>query len=128
VTTPAGTPIHPQFRISSGRSIRFTDSDGRNDDALLLSPWQDSLFALGPMWAPLADHAHLVAIDVPGFCHSGRRDDLLSPSAMGEFALPRAHAALRFCDSDRQWVVTGSAAASAVGGAAANASTGWDVK
>jgi hypothetical protein len=41
----------------------------------------------------------------------GRNDD----------ALP-----LRFCDSDRQWVVTGLAAACAVGGAAAAASTGRD--
>jgi pimeloyl-ACP methyl ester carboxylesterase len=78
VTTPAGTPTHPQFRIIDGPSIRFTESEGRNDDALLLSPWPESLFALEPIWAPLADHAHLVAIDLPGFCHSERRDDLLS--------------------------------------------------
>jgi hypothetical protein len=70
VTTPVGTPIHPQFRIINGLSIRFTESEGRNGDALLLSPWPDSLFALEPIWAPLADHAHLVARNLPGFCHS----------------------------------------------------------
>jgi hypothetical protein len=45
VKTPAGTPIHPQFRIIDGRSIRFAESEGRNDDALLVSPWPESLFA-----------------------------------------------------------------------------------
>ena len=47
---------------------------------------------------------------------------------MGELALPHSQAALRFCDSDRQWVATGFAAASAVDGAAAGASTGWDAR
>ena len=37
------------------------------------------------MWSRLAEHAHLVAIDLPGFGHSERRDELLTPSAMGEF-------------------------------------------
>jgi hypothetical protein len=44
VTTSAGTPIHPQFRIIDGLSIRFAESEGRNDDALPLrfsdSDWQ----------------------------------------------------------------------------------------
>jgi pimeloyl-ACP methyl ester carboxylesterase len=48
----------------------------------------------------LAEHAHLVAVDLPGFGHSTRRDDLLSPRAMGqflvrladEFGLDRPHA------------------------------------
>jgi pimeloyl-ACP methyl ester carboxylesterase len=37
------------------------------------------------MWSRLAEHAHLVAIDLPGFGHSERRNDLLTSSAMGEF-------------------------------------------
>jgi pimeloyl-ACP methyl ester carboxylesterase len=37
------------------------------------------------MWATLAEHARLVAIDLPGFGASERREDLLSPRAMGEF-------------------------------------------
>ena len=69
MTTPAGTPIHPQFRIIDGLSIRFTEHEGRNNAAL----------------------------------------------------------PLRSSDSGRQWVVTGLAAACAVGGAAAGASTGRDV-
>jgi pimeloyl-ACP methyl ester carboxylesterase len=37
------------------------------------------------MWATLAGHARLVAVDLPGFGASQRRDDLLSPRAMGRF-------------------------------------------
>jgi pimeloyl-ACP methyl ester carboxylesterase len=37
------------------------------------------------MWASLAEHARLFAIDLPGFGASERRDALLSPSAMGQF-------------------------------------------
>jgi pimeloyl-ACP methyl ester carboxylesterase len=43
------------------------------------------VYAFAPMWAALADHARLFAIDLPGFGASERRDDLLSPRAMGEF-------------------------------------------
>jgi pimeloyl-ACP methyl ester carboxylesterase len=37
------------------------------------------------MWATLAEHARLFAIDLPGFGASERREDLLSPRAMGGF-------------------------------------------
>jgi len=37
------------------------------------------------MWASLAEHARLFAVDLPGFGASERREDLLSPRAMGEF-------------------------------------------
>jgi pimeloyl-ACP methyl ester carboxylesterase len=37
------------------------------------------------MWNTLAEHARLFAIDLPGFGASERRDDLLSPRAMGGF-------------------------------------------
>ena len=43
-----------------GLSIRFAESDSRNDDALVVSPWPESLLAFEPIWARLADHAHLV--------------------------------------------------------------------
>jgi len=36
VTTSAGTPIHPQFRIIGGRPVRFAEREGRDDDALPL--------------------------------------------------------------------------------------------
>jgi pimeloyl-ACP methyl ester carboxylesterase len=79
--------IRPQFRTIDGLSIRFAQSEQRDDHALLLSPWPESLFAFEPIWGRLAEHTHLVAIDLPGFGHSQRRDGLLSPRAMGEFVI-----------------------------------------
>jgi pimeloyl-ACP methyl ester carboxylesterase len=73
-----------------GLTIRFAESDDRDDHALLLSPWPESLLAFDQMWARLADRTHLVAIDLPGFGHSERRDTLLSPRAMGEFVIRAA--------------------------------------
>jgi pimeloyl-ACP methyl ester carboxylesterase len=88
----ADTPIETRFRTIDGLSIRFAESEDRVDDALLLSPWPESLFAFEPTWALLAEHAHLVAIDLPGFGHSQRRDELLAPRAMGEFVIRVADA------------------------------------
>ncbi|SDW44622.1 Pimeloyl-ACP methyl ester carboxylesterase [Amycolatopsis xylanica] len=78
--------IKTRFRTIDGISIRYTESDGPRDvEALLLSPWPESLYAFDATWAKLADHAHLIAVDLPGFGHSELREDLLSPRAMGEF-------------------------------------------
>jgi pimeloyl-ACP methyl ester carboxylesterase len=84
--------IQPEFRTIDGLSIRFAESEDREDHALLLSPWPESLFAFEPTWARLAEDAHLVAVDLPGFGHSQRRDALLSPRAMGEFVIRIADA------------------------------------
>jgi pimeloyl-ACP methyl ester carboxylesterase len=84
--------IQPQFRTIDGLSIRFAQSEQRDDHALLLSPWPESVFAFEPTWARLAEHTHLVAIDLPGFGHSQRRDGLLSPQAMGKFVIRIADA------------------------------------
>ena len=81
-----------QFRVIDGLTVRFAQSEDRDDHALLLSPWPESLLAFEPMWARLAEYAHLVAIDLPGFGHSQRRDALLSPRAMGEFIIRAADA------------------------------------
>jgi pimeloyl-ACP methyl ester carboxylesterase len=81
----SNTPIQMQFRTIDGLTIRFAESEDRDDHALLLSPWPESLLAFEQMWAALAEHMHLVAIDLPGFGHSQRCDALLSPRAMGEF-------------------------------------------
>jgi len=86
------TPIETRFRTIDGLSIRFAESEDRGDHALLLSPWPESLFAFEPTWARLAEHTHLVAIDLPGFGHSQRRDALLSPRAMGDFVIRLADA------------------------------------
>jgi pimeloyl-ACP methyl ester carboxylesterase len=81
------TSIEPQFRTIDGLKIRFAESEHRDDHALLLSPWPESLHAFDQMWHRLAEHAHLVAVDLPGFGHSERRDSLLAPRAMGEFVV-----------------------------------------
>ena len=79
--------IQPQYRIIDGLSIRSAESEDRDEHALLLSPWPESLYAFDPTWLRLAEHTHLVAIDLPGFGRSQRRDALLSPRAMGEFVI-----------------------------------------
>jgi len=79
-----------RFRTIDGLTIRFAESEDRDDHALLLSPWPESLLAFEQVWARLGELAHLVAIDLPGFGHSQRRDALLSPRAMGEFVVRAA--------------------------------------
>jgi len=86
------TPIQTRFRVIDGLSIRFAESGDRDDHALLLSPWPESLLAFEPVWSRLAERTHLVAIDLPGFGRSQRRDALLSPRAMGEFIMRAADA------------------------------------
>jgi len=75
-----------QFRTVGGVRIRYADSGGAPEpSALLTSPWPESVYAFAPIWSTLAEHARLFAIDLPGFGASERRDELLSPRAMGEF-------------------------------------------
>src|SRR5262249_13671134 len=77
--------IQPQFRTIDGLDVRIAESEPRNEHALLLSPWPESLFAYDAMWPRLAEHAHLVAVDLPGFGHSEGRASLFAPRAMGAF-------------------------------------------
>jgi len=66
--------------------IRCADSGNSNEPVLVLtSPWPESIYAFAPMWATLAEHARLFAVDLPGFGASEGRVDLLSPRAMGDF-------------------------------------------
>ena len=86
------TAAKPTFRTIDGVSIRFVESEARNTDALLLSPWPESVFAYEPVWSRLAETTHLVAVDLPGFGRSERRDTLMAPRAMGEFIVRVADA------------------------------------
>jgi pimeloyl-ACP methyl ester carboxylesterase len=82
------TTLSPQVRFRSvdGVRIRYADTGGSLESTLLLtSPWPESVYAFAPMWATLAGHARLFAVDLPGFGASERRDDLLSPRAIGGF-------------------------------------------
>src|SRR5438034_36787 len=92
MTTSLNAAIQPRFRTIDGLSTRFAESEIRDDHALLLSPWPESIYAFEPTWSQLAEHTHLVAIDLPGFGRSERRDELMSPRAMGEFLVRVADA------------------------------------
>jgi len=83
--TTTTTP-HVRFRTIDGVRIRYADSGSPQKPAVVLtSPWPESVYAFAPIWASLAEHACLFAVDLPGFSASDRREDLLSPQAMGEF-------------------------------------------
>lgn len=92
MTTWLNASIQMQFRVIDGLSVRYAESDDRSDTALLLSPWPESLLAFEPTWPRLDEQARLVAVDLPGFGHSQRRDALLSPQAMGDFIIRIADA------------------------------------
>jgi len=80
------TTITPRFRTLDGLRIRYADSGTTQARVLVLtSPWPESLYAFAPVWTSLGAQARLFAIDLPGFGASERRDDLMSPQAMGEF-------------------------------------------
>jgi pimeloyl-ACP methyl ester carboxylesterase len=83
---PTTTTPQVHFRTVDGVRIRYADSGGSQEPTVLLtSPWPESVYAFAPIWATLADHARLFAVDLPGFGASERREQLLSPRAMGEF-------------------------------------------
>jgi pimeloyl-ACP methyl ester carboxylesterase len=96
MTASIAAPIEPAVRIIDGLSIRYAEGDpgarALDAHALLLCPWPESLYAYEPTWNRLAEHAHLVAVDLPGFGQSERRDELMSPRAMGEFVVRIADA------------------------------------
>ena len=83
---PTTTTLQVRFRSINGVRIRYADSGGSQKPAVVLtSPWPESVYAFAPMWASLSEHARLFAVDLPGFGASERREDLLSPRAMGTF-------------------------------------------
>jgi pimeloyl-ACP methyl ester carboxylesterase len=74
------------FRTVDGIRIRYAESKGAHERSVLLtSPWPESVYAFAPIWSSLAEHARVFAVDLPGFGQSERREDLLSPRAMGAF-------------------------------------------
>jgi pimeloyl-ACP methyl ester carboxylesterase len=69
-----------------GVDVRVAKSDGDRDETLILTcPWPESLYAFESTWSVLSEQANLVAIDLPGFGGSERRDELLTPRTMGAF-------------------------------------------
>jgi pimeloyl-ACP methyl ester carboxylesterase len=115
VITWLNTSFEMRFRVIDGLTVRYAQSENRGDHALLLSPWPESLLAFEPVWSRLDTHAHLVAIDLPGFGHSQRHDALLSPRAMAEFVI---HAADAFALDQLHLVGPGTGTAAALFAAA----------
>ena len=85
------TPIRTQFRVIDGLSIRFAESGDRDDHALLLSPWPESLLAFEPMWSRLAERTHLDTMR--SFALSPRRSQAVAaPISFADFASKTAPA------------------------------------
>jgi hypothetical protein len=42
--------IHPQYATIDGLSIRFAEGGKAGRDAILLSPWPESVFAFEQVW------------------------------------------------------------------------------
>ena len=79
--------VRPQFTTIDGLSVRFAEGGEGDQDAILMSPWPESVYAFEPSWERLAAHAHLVAVDPPGFGKSDYRESLMNPKAMGDFII-----------------------------------------
>ena len=86
------TLLHPKTIMVDGLSIRYAEGGQGGPDAILMSPWPESIYAFEPAWPHLAAKAHLVAIDPPGFGRSDYRKALMNPKAMGHFILKLAEA------------------------------------
>jgi pimeloyl-ACP methyl ester carboxylesterase len=86
------TLIRPKTITVDGLSIRYAEGGQDGPDAMLMSPWPESVYAFEPAWPHLAAAAHLVAIDPPGFGGSDYRQTLMNPKAMGHFILSVADA------------------------------------
>jgi len=84
--------IHPKRITIDGLSVRYAKGGQDGPDAILMSPWPESVYAFEPVWPHLAAAAHLVAIDPPGFGGSDYRQTLMNPKAMGHFILNVADA------------------------------------
>src|SRR5207237_3683967 len=88
MSTRSSEAMQVRFRTVDGITLRYAESDERQDNPMLLTnPWPESLYAFLLIWQTLSQHSYLLAIDLPGFGQSERRNDLLSPRAMREFLI-----------------------------------------
>ena len=62
---PMSALIHPKTITVDGLSVRYAEGGQDGPDAILMSPWPESVYAFEPAWPHLAAAAHLVAIDPP---------------------------------------------------------------
>lgn len=90
-----GVPTKLGFRTIDGVRIRCAECGGgpATQAILMTSPWPESMFAFARIWSSLARRFRVIAVDLPGFGGSERRDDLMSPRAMGGFLVRLAEEA-----------------------------------
>jgi serine O-acetyltransferase len=55
MTTTSSQLIQRRVRTIDGLSIRYAESEPRDDRALLLSPWPESIYCYEPTWSRLSD-------------------------------------------------------------------------
>ena len=55
--------MQPRFRTIDGLSIRFAESEHRDNRARVLDLCPESLLAFEPIWAGLAEHTRLLALN-----------------------------------------------------------------
>ena len=82
-------PIATDHIVIDGLSIRYA-VDRRVSSGtpiLLTTPFPESVFAFLPVWESFAALGPVIAVDLPGFGQSERRQDLMSPCAMGVFLI-----------------------------------------
>jgi pimeloyl-ACP methyl ester carboxylesterase len=88
VTNASTLAIETSYRTVDGVRVRFAESPSSSDRPILMfNPWPESLLAFEPVWRALSSHSHVVAVDLPGFGKSERRDELLSAQRMSEFII-----------------------------------------
>ena len=75
--------IQPKKITVDGLSVRYAEGGQDGPDAILMSPWPESVYAFEPAWPHLAAAAHLVAIDPPGFGGSGLPPNADEPEGNG---------------------------------------------
>jgi pimeloyl-ACP methyl ester carboxylesterase len=84
--TNATAQINTYFRVCDGVRVRFADTKADADvTVLMIAPWPETVWAFRRVWNTVASAGRLIAIELPGFCHSDGRADLISPPGAGAF-------------------------------------------
>jgi pimeloyl-ACP methyl ester carboxylesterase len=76
----SGSPITTYFRLCDGVRIRFADTGADSESTLLmLAPWPESVWAFRRISPRLTPLGRIVAVELPGFGHSGQsRPELIA--------------------------------------------------
>jgi hypothetical protein len=78
-------PIQPKTITVDALSVRYAEGGQDGPDAILMSPWPESIYAFEPAWPHLAAAAHLVALVGGG---KQRRQNVETERALAVLRLP----------------------------------------